>query len=347
MMVAGPRQSQAVEAALLSWCAEALEARPEELVLQPVGAGKFNTSWFVGRRGAAARHVLRLAPPHRPADLLFYEQRMMRQEPEIHRRVRAEADCPVPAILDHAWDRPVHGEARDLLLMERLPGSPIGDPTRGGEEAEPAAMEALGAALRSVHDRILGPAHGYAGAHRPAPTAGSWLEAFPILWDRLLADIEGCGGYDRAEADALRRLLDSAAPAFAERNEPPRLLHMDVWAENILVDDGGRFSGLIDWDRALYGDPEIEYAVLAYCGVDTDAFWSGYGADAGLRRRLGLEGGAPDRAWRIRLGFYLLYEMQKYILIRIRRSDDPAGASAFRHRCREQARQLASDLKGR
>ena len=70
-------------------------------------------------------------------------------------------------------------------------------------------------------------------------------------------------------------------PLF-DRPVPAALLHMDVWAQNILVDDGGRLTGLVDWDRALWGDPEIEFAVLDYCGISTPAFWQGYGRERDL-----------------------------------------------------------------
>jgi len=65
---------------------------------------------------------------------------------------------------------------------------------------------------------------------------------------------------------------------------------MDVWAQNILADDAGHLTGLLDWNRALRGDPEVEFAVLDYCGISEPAFWDGYGAcrdqpkDAEVRR---------------------------------------------------------------
>ncbi|OUL36382.1 hypothetical protein BV372_08175 [Nostoc sp. T09] len=57
------------------------------------------------------------------------------------------------------------------------------------------------------------------------------------------------------------------------------MLHMDVWFQNILVDSAGNVTGLVDFDRALWGDPEIEFAVLDYCGISEPAFWRGYGRE--------------------------------------------------------------------
>jgi fructosamine-3-kinase len=94
---------------------------------------------------------------------------------------------------------------------------------------------------------------------------------------------------------------------------------MDIWHQNILVDERGTVTGIVDWDRALWGDPEIEFAVLDYCGISEPAFWEGYG---------------QPRDWspeaQVRQVFYLLYELQKYIVIRHGRSHDPASARQYK-----------------
>ena len=59
----------------------------------------------------------------------------------------------------------------------------------------------------------------------------------------------------------MRDLLDLYLEHF-DRPITPRLLHMDVWSQNILIDEEGNVTGLVDFDRALWGDVEIEFAVL-------------------------------------------------------------------------------------
>ena len=98
-------------------------------------------------------------------------------------------------------------------------------------------------------------------------------------------------------------MLENAKGLFG--HEPPAsLLHMDIWHQNILVDDLGTVVGIVDWDRSLRGDVEIEFAVLDYCGISEPAFWEGYGK----KRDTSYEA-------QIRNVFYLLYEIQKYIII--------------------------------
>jgi fructosamine-3-kinase len=110
-------------------------------------------------------------------------------------------------------------------------------------------------------------------------------------------------------------------------------LHMDVWSQNILVDEAGRVTGLVDLDRALWGDPEIEYAVLDYCGISEPAFWRGYGR-------------VRDTSFpaQIRARFYMLYEVQKYIVIRLWRRNDPAQALEYKRRSFALVRPLVQAL---
>ncbi len=155
-----------------------------------------------------------------------------------------------------------------------------------------------------------------------------WFAAFETMWGNLLADIESCGGYTTEETARLRNLLYSRRDAFPPLRRAS-LCHMDLWWENILV-EGGRITGVLDWDRALWGDPEIEFAVLDYCGMSRPSFWEGYGADR-----------PKDAAAEVRRKFYVLYELQKYIVIERRRRDNPARADLYKRA----ALKLAAELQ--
>jgi aminoglycoside phosphotransferase (APT) family kinase protein len=293
-----------------------LDADPGRLILRRSPAGKFNETYFV--EGGPVPLVLRVAPPDDRSRMLFYEHRMMRQEPRLHALIRERTDMPVPAVLTHDFSHA--GLDRDYLLMERLPGTPISRLGGLTPDVLDELLRQVGRCLREVH-RITGDCYGYVGDHRPMEPQPDWPSAFHVMWHTLLDDIERCAGYTPDEATRMRRLLDRNAEVF-DRPVPASLLHMDVWAENILADDSGRLTGLIDWDRALWGDPEIEFAVLDYCGISEAPFWEGYGA---VRDR------SPEAETR-RI-FYLLYEVQKYIVIRRARGNDPVRADGYRRQC--------------
>jgi fructosamine-3-kinase len=293
--------------------------------------GRHNRSYWVN--GPEARWVLRIAPPD-DLGFLFYERHMIRQEPGLHALIRDRTDIPVAEIVAHDFSRTRIN--RDYLLMTALPGQPLSD-TAG---LSPAQFEQIfyqvGQYLRQLHeltasDCLGRQAYGYLGKHQPMPPQESWAAAFRVMWNKLIDDVVACGSYTPKEARSMRDLLELYI-AYFDRPLTSRLLHMDVWSQNILVDGTGRVTGLVDFDRALWGDVEIEFAVLDYCGISEPAFWQGYGA-------------ARDESEpaMIRRHFYLLYEIQKYIPIRIWRRNDPASAERYKQHSLTLAMQLVPE----
>jgi len=86
---------------------------PAEMRFEPIRTGKFNSSYWV--RAGEEELVLRIAPPDDSA-FVFYERNMMRQEPELHARLRAETSLPVAEIL--AFDDSRALIDRHYLLMD-------------------------------------------------------------------------------------------------------------------------------------------------------------------------------------------------------------------------------------
>jgi len=320
-------EESSFESRLAAAVVQKLGVEPDSLVFQSVPSGKYNTTWRL-QTGQCALAV-RVAPPDRREINLFYEWRMMRQEPGLHRLLRERTRMPAPEILH--WDFSHSLLERDFVIMRWCEGTPVAACPGLRSSAWARTLGELGERLAEVHG-LRESRYGYLGEHAPMPPQGDWNAAFTVMWNLLLDDILGCGGYSRAEADAMRRLLERRLDCFTRR-EPPSLLHMDIWAQNILIRPEGALACLLDWDRALWGDPEIEFAVLDFCGISEPAFWEGYG-----RRR------ENDQAARVRLGFYLLYEIQKYIFIRRVRGGNPTLADSYRLQSLELAARLGLEL---
>src|SRR6516162_10191716 len=87
------------ESLLANSVASRLDVEPDSLRLRRCPTGKFNTTYFV--EGGPVPLVIRIAPPDDRERMLFYEHRMMRQEPAAHSFLRARTDVPVPSILFH------------------------------------------------------------------------------------------------------------------------------------------------------------------------------------------------------------------------------------------------------
>lgn len=292
------------------------------------GAGKFSDVFLVRAvdgTEAGEAYVLRVAPPDSLLQL-FYEYRMMRQEPGIHARLLAETSVPVPPVVGSDFSR--ERIDRDYLIMPRLEGVPLIEahlPPR----AERRALREWGGYVRQIHSLTdPGGRFGYLGEHECMEPQATWRDAFAIMYRKLLDDVVACGVYDEPTARRAMDLLEAHLGAFEHCRES-RLLHGDLWAANLLVARDGEVTGVLDFDRACWGDVEWDLAIADYCGVTQPAFWEGYGrtvdnrsGEAGLRRML-----------------YLLYEHQKYIVISMSaRRNDP-------HRARRYAEQSLAVMR--
>jgi aminoglycoside phosphotransferase (APT) family kinase protein len=305
-----------------------VDADPASLRFTPIRTGKHNTSYRVdSERG---RFVLRIAPSD-DVGFLFYERQMMRQEPALHALIRAQTTIPVAGIVGHDFSRTRINH--DYLLMTALPGTPLSDATGLTRARFRRVLRQVGEYLRQLHtltaaEYLDEEGYGYLGAHRPMDPQPTWAAAFRVMWNKLLDDVVACGSYAPDEAQGMRDLLDLYIERF-DRPVTPCLLHMDVWSQNILIDEAGNVTGLVDFDRALWGDVEIEFAVLDYCGISEPAFWEGYGAQRDE---------SPSAI--IRRQFYLLYEVQKYMPIRVWRRNDPVSAARYKQQSLALAAQL-------
>lgn len=283
------------------------------LNIEKVTTGEFNTTYTVD--GTDRPIVIRISPPD-DAGFVFYEKGMMAQEPGIHRVLRSRTSVPVPEILVYDSSRRLID--RDYLIMERLPGRPL-TYFSGTREQHNSILKQTGTYLRMIHN-ITADSYGYLGEHKCMQPQSDWASAFRIMWNLMIDDISGTGYYDADEQSHVRGLLERHYRHF-DRQVTSHLLHMDIWSQNVLVDEQANVIGIIDFDRALWGDTEIEFAVLDYCGMSEPSFWDGYGMSRDT-----------SESAQIRRIFYLLYEIQKYIVIYHYRGSDPADPLKYKQK---------------
>jgi aminoglycoside phosphotransferase (APT) family kinase protein len=160
----------------------------------------------------------------------------------------------VPVAEIYAYDDTHALIDRAYMLMERLPGCALSDVPHVSQRLYDGVLEQVGDALRQMH-ALTARTYGYIGAHHPMEPEHTWWAAFRAMWNALLDDVQHAGGYSKEETDLMRRLLDAYRDRFS-RPVQASLLHMDVWSQNILIDEQGKVTGLVDLDRALWGDPE-------------------------------------------------------------------------------------------
>ncbi|WP_123743327.1 phosphotransferase family protein [Saccharothrix texasensis] len=217
--------------------------------------GMFNTAYRL--TAADGREtVLKVAPPA-DVPLLTYERDLMRTE-ALAFRLMAARGLPVPEVLLHE---------DGLLLMTALTGEPWSSARPGLTDAEHGALRReLGVIVRELHG-ITGDAYGYV----QGPNGATWREAFTKMVDAVLADADRFG----VELPDVRPAFEARAHLLDEVTEPV-LVHFDLWEANIFLADG-HVEGIIDPERALFGDPLAEFATVALFTELDDDFKAGYG----------------------------------------------------------------------
>ena len=199
----------------------------------------------------------------------------------------AEADCglKIPQVLAHSDER---GAA--FLILEHLPRG-----SRG-----PGFDEALGQGLAALHrttsERGFGFAcEGYCGA---TPQPNGWLAGWVDFYrERRLGhqlELARARGFPADAYRAGQRLLERL-PEWIADDEPPALIHGDLWSGNLYVAEDG--PALID-PAAYYGHREAELGMMSLFGGFSARVYAAYEEAHPLRE-----------GWRERQGLYELYHV--------------------------------------
>ncbi|GHG45844.1 MULTISPECIES: aminoglycoside phosphotransferase family protein [Amycolatopsis] len=243
---------------------------------EDLGGGTYNRAVRL-RLADGRRLVLKIAPS---ASGLTYEHDLLATEAEYYRL----ASGPLPSVV---------GAGPGFLLMTEVPGEPWNRTPGTG----PHLRAELGAIVARLH-RTTGEGFGYL----QDPLHPTWASAFTAMVDAILADAVRYGVRLPRPAAEIAHLVRRHEPLL-ELVTTPVLVHFDLWQGNILVQDG-HVSGIVDAERAFWGDPVAEFVSLTLFHDLDEPLLAGYGRaglDAPAGRRLTL--------YRVYLGLIMLAEM--------------------------------------
>ncbi|GEL96429.1 phosphotransferase family protein [Cellulomonas composti] len=246
--------------------------------------GMFAETWSV-TLADGRRVVVKIAPSDSDR-LLSHEHDLLRTEAMVYELAQHHAGLLMP--------RPLHVDVSrevvpgDVLVATFLAGTPWESVGFGAhdEDARTARAEADLAALLGRLGAVTGETFGY--PQSPALRGPTWRGAFTAMVEALLADAVR---WDVAvPADRFRAALTQHGTTLDEVRVP-RLVHTDLWPGNLFVDAAtGALVGVIDPERALWGDPLLELV-----GADP--------MHTGLWRRLA-PAGVDEPSARVRLALY-------------------------------------------
>ncbi|MFD4377758.1 phosphotransferase [Streptomyces sp. NPDC058486] len=264
----------------------------------PLTGGMYNSAVLIALEDGR-RLVLKTAP-EATVPALTHERDLLGTEVLFH-RLATRAGVRVPDVLHHEPVGP--DNPAEWLLLSYLDGTTWDAARARLTPTDTAALRhRLGEDLARIAS-VTGPAHGY-----PRPALGlrapDWPAAFTAMLHAILADADRFGVALPVPAGVLAGLPARFGHRLAEV-ERPALVHFDAWAGNVLLDRTGdgpwRLGGLIDGERAFFGDPLAEFVALDPHGAaeDDPDLMAGYRS---LVPTLTLDTGA-----RIRLALYRVY----------------------------------------
>lgn len=231
--------------------------------------GWFNAAYNI-KLSDGREVILKIAPPP-DAEVMTYEQNIMDTEVSAMRLAAQNPNIPVPEI--YCYDT-----ARDLcdseyFFMEKLTGENYGViKSTLPQEVQARIDVQIGKIVREINE-FTGTYYGYPGNLNLR--AGTWKEAFLKICDSVLEDsARKNGDYWQYSVQEIRDVIHKHAPALEEVTTP-RMVHWDVWDLNVFVKDG-EITGLLDFERVLWGDPLHEAQFRPLFGED-NAYLRGYG----------------------------------------------------------------------
>lgn len=236
--------------------------------------------------------------------LLRYEQDLLRTEALVYGLAADRPDLLMPRVLLTDLSRSVLPS--DVLVVTHLDGTPLADLGEVDDATSQRAQHELGAFMARLHT-VRGDRFGYPN-HATGLHAATWPEAFGAMAGALLDDAAAWGA--EVPAARVRAALARHATALAEVRSPA-LVHTDLWPGNLFVEPAtGALIGVIDTERAVWGDPLLELAGADQMGLGPvpGALLEGY-ASAGGSLALGTPSG-DARLWLYRMHMSLVLTVE-------------------------------------
>jgi Predicted aminoglycoside phosphotransferase len=263
--------------------------KPEEVQILELSEGFFNVAYEITMPQRSV--ILKIAPPMK-SQIMSYEKNIMKAEVEGLRLVKEKTKLPVPEIFYYDNSGSLCGA--DYFFMEKLYGESLYKLKGNGlaQDKYDEIVRETGKLNREIN-QIEGSSFGYFG--QPEKQGSCWRVTFLAMLEDVLADGENIEISLGVEYDTVRDLIEKAAFSLEEVKKPV-FVHWDLWDGNVFVKDD-KVSGIIDFERSLWGDPLMEYFFRR--NARSNAFMEGYGDD--LRKA------APVRA--------LLYDMYLYLIM--------------------------------
>ncbi|MFC5471808.1 phosphotransferase family protein [Cohnella suwonensis] len=229
--------------------------------------GFFNAAYLI-ELSDGKEVVLKIAPPA-DAIIMSHEKNMMDSEARSIRMVAEKTDVPVASVLFYDASHEIC-EA-EYFFIEKLPGASYHSLSN---ELSDSAKEQIDYQIGQYNARIngiVGERFGYFGQ---ADKQGLiWFDVFKSMLQDAIRDADALHIDLQCDTRVLMELLERDK-AYLDEVTEPRLVHWDLWAGNVFIEQG-TVTGFIDFERCLWADVFMEVGFRTF--ANNKYFLQGYG----------------------------------------------------------------------
>lgn len=215
--------------------------------IKEVEAGEFNTIFQI--KSGDKRYFIKFGSSPE-VKVLSYEKDILNTEIYFYSKLEGSA-VKRPEVVFSDSTRTKIGV--DYFIMEALNAPLLGYAFPSTNQRKRFSYQ-LGANLAELH-KIKGEGFGYPQCGLEA----TWEEAYKKMINNLIADATVLDV--KLDTYRINNVLTYASP-YLKEVVTPSLVHFDVWMGNIFVSKTHNFQGLIDWERAMWGDPVGDFISL-------------------------------------------------------------------------------------
>ena len=216
--------------------------------------GYFNSAFMLEMNGGQ-KAVLKVSPS-KDIRVMRYEKNIMEVEAFVLGKMSSLGSVPVPKVL--YYSKNCASVANEFLFMEFIEGIPLNKIRANLTEEQRSRISGeLGGYVKQINE-IEGSHFGY--ILDTAKRFATWGEAFLFMVRELLEDASDAGVMLPYEYEKLYTMIEDKRDVL-DQVKKPSLVHKDLWQGNIFVDPKEiKITGLIDCERAVYGDSLLEPA---------------------------------------------------------------------------------------
>ncbi|QTH40675.1 aminoglycoside phosphotransferase family protein [Cohnella sp. LGH] len=245
------------------------DAFPERKLeyLKELTEGYFNIAYEVSFQDGT-KSILKIAP-HPSVTLMAHEQNIMDAEVRCMQLVAHKTTVPLPKV--EYYDPSCKLCSAPFFFMEKLTGKSLASQR---PNVTPQELSDIFFTVGSLTKEINGVENAFFGYPSQKKYQGEvWHDVFSNMLKAVIEDAAKENIDLSVPSQELLENLEKDRALFLDV-VTPRLVHWDLWDGNVFVDDG-KVTGLIDWERCLWGDPLMEVGFRSYS--QSPDFLRGYG----------------------------------------------------------------------